>query len=98
MVEIASNKRFRKNQKEKHSGDAANSWYYYTTRFAMPIYDNELKTGNYNIYSGCLVINCTGNGKMYLYDVVDIKKKRVTHSRLSSSQWYKTASFLKEYY
>ncbi len=75
MVEIASNKRFRKNQKEKHSGDAANGWYYYTTRFAMPIYDNELKTGNYNIYSGCLVINCTGNGKMYLYDVVDIKKE-----------------------
>ncbi len=75
MVGIASNKRFRENQKEKHSGDAANGWYYYTTRFAMPIYNNDVKTENYNIYSGCLVVNCTGRGKMYLYDLVDIKKE-----------------------
>lgn len=72
MVGIASDKRFRENQKEKHSGDAANGWYYYTTRFAMPVYDNDVKTENYNIYSGCLVVNCTGKGKMYLYDLVDI--------------------------
>lgn len=75
MVEIASEKRFRENRKEKHSGDAANGWYYYTTRFAMPIYNNEVKTENYNIYSACLVVNCTGKGKMYLYDLVNIKKE-----------------------
>lgn len=75
MVGIASDKRFRENRKEKHSGDAANGWYYYTTRFAMPVYDNEVKTEKYNIYSGCLVVNCTGKGKMYLYDLVDIKKE-----------------------
>ena len=75
MVGIASDKRFRENRKEKHSGDAANCWYYYTTRFAMPVYDNDVKTENYNIYSGCLVVNCTGKGKMYLYDLVDIKKE-----------------------
>ena len=33
------------------------------------------ETENYNIYSGCLVVNCTGKGKMYLYDLVDIKKE-----------------------
>lgn len=75
MVGIASDKRFQENRKEKHSGDAANGWYYYTTRFAMPVYDNDVKTENYNIYSGCLVVNCTGKGKMYLYDLVDIKKE-----------------------
>ena len=75
MVGIASDNRFRENRKEKHSGDAANGWYYYTTRFAMPVYDNDVKTENYNIYSGCLVVNCTGKGKMYLYDLVDIKKE-----------------------
>ena len=75
MVGIATDKRFRENQKEKHSGDAANGWYYYTTRFAMPVYDNDVKTENYNIYSGCLVVNCTGKRKMYLYDLVDIKKE-----------------------
>lgn len=63
MVEIASDKRFRENWKEKHSSDAANGWYYYTTRFAMPVYNNNVKTENYNIYSGCLVVNCTGKGK-----------------------------------
>ena len=34
-----------------------------------------MKTENYNIYFGCLVVNCTGKGKMYLYDLVDIKKE-----------------------
>lgn len=29
----------------------------------------------YSIYTGCLVVNCTGKGKMYLYDLVDIKKE-----------------------
>ena len=75
MVGIATDKKFQENRKGKHFGDAANGWYYYTTRFAMPIYDNDVKTENYNIYSGCLVVNCTGKGKMYLYDLVDIKKE-----------------------
>ena len=75
IIQISTNKTFRENRKEKHSGDAANGWYYYTTRFALPVYDNEIKTENYNIYSGCLVVNCTGSGRMYLYDLVDIKKE-----------------------
>lgn len=75
MVEIATGKVFRENHKEKHNTDAANGWYYYTTRFALPIYDNEKRTGEYNVYSGCLVVNCTSAGKMYLYDLVDIKKE-----------------------
>ncbi len=75
MVEIATNKTFRENHKEKHKSDARNGWYYYTTRFALPIYNNEIKTSQYNIYVGCLVVNCTLGEKMYLYDLVDIKKK-----------------------
>ncbi len=75
LIEIATNKTFRENHKEKHSTDARNGWYYYTTRFALPIYDNEKKTNQYNVYTGCLVVNCTLGGKMYLYDLVDIKKE-----------------------
>ena len=86
MVEIATDKVYRENHKEKHSEDAHNGWFYYVTRFAIPLYNNEKKTGEYNVYSACLVVNHAANGKMYLYDVVGIKKKRVTHSRLSSSQ------------
>ena len=75
MIEIAIEKTFRENHKEKRSSDAACGWYYYTTRFALPIYDNEKKTGDYNVYNGCLVVNCTSSGKRYLYDLVDIKKE-----------------------
>lgn len=39
--EIATEKKFRENHKEKHSEDARKSWYYYVTRFAMPLYDNK---------------------------------------------------------
>lgn len=75
MIEIATEKTFRENHKQKHCSDAGNGWYYYTTRFALPIYNNETRTKQYNIYRGCLVVNCTLGGKMYLYDLVDIKKE-----------------------
>ncbi len=75
LVKIASEKKFQENYKEKHSSDAANGWYYYKTRFALPIYSNDSKRNEYNVYSGCLVINCNSEGKMYLYDLVNIKKE-----------------------
>ena len=78
MLEIASEKRFNKNRKEKHSGKAGKGWYYYKTRFAVPIYENENKTNKYNIYSACLLINHADNGKLYLYDLVDIKREAST--------------------
>lgn len=75
MLEIATNKVYRENHKEKHMGDAEKGWYYYITRFALPIYDNEIKTDKYNVYSARIVINFAANGKMFLYDIVDIKKE-----------------------
>jgi hypothetical protein len=75
MVEIASEKTFRPNHKTKHNLEAAGGWYYYKTRFALPIYDTERKTDRYNVYSGCLVANCTARRQLRLYDLVDIKKE-----------------------
>ncbi len=75
MLEIATEKEFHANQKDKHSFMAGKGWYYYKTRFAMPTYDNEIKTDIYHIYSARLLINCTAFGKMYLYDLLDIKKE-----------------------
>ncbi len=75
MIEIATEKVHLENHKDKHSEDAQNGWYYYVTRFALPLYENEKKTGDYNNYTACLVINHAANGKMYLYDIVDIKKE-----------------------
>lgn len=75
MLEIATDKVYRENHKEKHSEDAENGWYYYLTRFALPIYDNDTKTDEYNVYSACIVVNYASNNRMYLYDIVDIKKE-----------------------
>lgn len=75
IVEIAEDKMYSENNKEKHSRNAGKGWYYYTTRFTIPIYDNEKKTEEYVIYSARIVVNHARNGKMYLYDLVDIKKE-----------------------
>ena len=78
MLEIATEKRFSENHKSKHSVDAEKGWYYYTTRFAMPTYENNRKRNVYNIYSACLLINHTKYGKMYLCDLADIKREAST--------------------
>lgn len=75
MVEIATRKRFVENKEEKHKKDAKNGWYYFTTRFALPLYIDEKKSEEYNIYSACLLINYAKNEKLYLYDLVDIQKQ-----------------------
>ncbi len=75
MIEIATEKDFRENYKEKHEGDAGKGWYYYRTRFALPVYENETRTKEYNEYSAILVVNCTLKGRMYLYDLVDVNKE-----------------------
>ena len=72
--------------KEKHSQDAQKGWYYYHTRFALPLYNNKNKTEEYNVYTACLVINCASNGKLYLYDIVDIKKEASNPLKTENSQ------------
>lgn len=78
LLEIATEKCFRENHKEKHLVDAGNGWFYYATRFALPVYENSVKTDIYNVYSARLLINCNKFGKMYLYDLIDIKKEAST--------------------
>ncbi len=78
MIEIATNKKYSINKKEKHAELAQKGWYYFKTRFAIPVYDNDIKTEYYNIYSGCLVVNHSQYGKLYFYDLVDIKKEAST--------------------
>lgn len=58
--------------------DAKGGWNYYMVRFALPVYDNNRKTEEYNVYMGRLVVNRTQDGKLYLYDLVEIKKEAST--------------------
>ena len=76
LIQIASNKRFQENLKGKHSIDAKKGWYRYTVRFALPVYNRkgELKSSNY--FRIELLIRHAKDGKLYLYDLVNIKKER----------------------
>ena len=75
MIEIATNGEHTPNKKEKHNIDAANGWYKYTTRFALPVYGINGNIERYNVFRGFMIIRHDKNGKKYLYDVIKIKKE-----------------------
>lgn len=78
LLKNASGKSFHENKKDKHHHRAEKGWYYYTTRFGLPLYENESKTDKYQVYSARLLVNHASNGKLYLYDLVGIKKEAST--------------------
>lgn len=77
LIVTAGNKRYQENQNEKHYQDAEKGWYRYTVRFALPVYDDngELKSSNY--FRIELLIRHANDGKLYLYDLVNIKKLKI---------------------
>lgn len=75
IIEIATSKTVEENKKEKHSRNAKNGWYRYDTRFALPVYGESGEVERYNVFSARLLIRHAASGKMYLYDVFEIKKE-----------------------
>ncbi len=75
MIEIAASKTYEDNRKNKHSRQAKNGWYRYDTRFALPVYSENGEIERYNVFSARLLIRHASSGKMYLYDVLEIKKE-----------------------
>lgn len=75
LIEVASNKRYQENMKEKHTKDAKNGWYRYTSNFALPVYDEDGNTLRYNVFRIEMLVRHAKDGKMYLYDMVNIKKR-----------------------
>ena len=75
MIEIATTKVGEENRKDKYSRNAKNGWYRYDTRFALPVYDDYGEVERYNVFSARLLIRHASSGKMYLYDVMEIKKE-----------------------
>lgn len=65
--------------KGKHNVDAKFGWYRFTTRFALPVYNND--TGDlerFNIFRIEMLIRHAADGNLYLYDMVNIKKETST--------------------
>lgn len=76
MIEISTGRYFRENNKGKHNWSARNGWYRYDTYFALPVYGDNEDIERYNVFHASLIIRHANDGKMYLYDILDIKKKR----------------------
>lgn len=68
IVESASNPVWRKNEKPKHSKDAARGWRYYDAAWLI----ND--KGNYSLYQGTLNVRMDINGKDYVYEVNNINE------------------------
>ena len=75
LIESAAGKEYRENTKIKHSKDAKFGWYRYTSRFALPVYKESGEVEGYNVFKVIMVVRHAQDGKLYLYDLVNIKKE-----------------------
>ena len=78
LIEIAAGKRHTENYKEKHMEDAMYGWYRYESRFALPVFNGVGEIERYNVFNVIMVIRHAKDGKMYLYDIMNIKKETST--------------------
>ena len=86
MLLLAENGEWRENVKPKHVKDAMNGWYRYDTEFAVPILDAKKTVDHYTVYGGTLLIRNDADGKSYLYDLLDIEKKKVISAASFSAE------------
>lgn len=75
LLEIADNKRHRDNSDERHIRNAKYGWYRYDSRFALPVYGEKGEVQRYNLFCATMLIRYSSDGKLYLYDILDIKKE-----------------------
>lgn len=75
MIGIASGKHFEENRKGKHSRDAKYGWYRYESRFALPVFGEDGAAWRYNVFHVLMLVRHAKDEKMYLYDIMEIKKE-----------------------
>ena len=75
IIEIATQKSHKDNFKEKHNKNAKYGWYRYESRFALPVYDSLGEIERYNVFQVVMIVRHAEDGKMYLYDIMNIKKE-----------------------
>lgn len=78
LIQIADNKTEFPDYDRKHRNKAKNGWYRYDTRFGIPVYSELGEIERYNIFRARMLVRCDENNKLYLYDVVQIKKETST--------------------
>ncbi|SDB31098.1 hypothetical protein SAMN02910298_01538 [Pseudobutyrivibrio sp. YE44] len=75
LLSIATGKFHRENTAKKHLRDAKYGWYRCDSRFALPVFADDGKVERYNLYHASMLIRHANDNKLYLYDVIDIKKE-----------------------
>ena len=75
LIEISSNKSEAPDYDQKHGNKAKYGWYRYDTRFGIPVYNEENVLDRYNIFKARILVRRDKDGKIYLYDIVTIKKE-----------------------
>lgn len=50
----------------------------------MPVTNEQGEIVEYNVYQAVLIVRCSADEKLYLYDIQNIKKKRDTHHGLEN--------------
>lgn len=50
-------------------------WYRYESRFALPMFNEVGEIERYNVFNVIMVIRHAKDGKMYLYEIMNIKKE-----------------------
>lgn len=78
IIRIATEKEYKENYKEKHNKDAKYGWYKYISRFALPVYGDREEIERYNVFRVVMIVRHAENEKMYLYDIMNIKKETST--------------------
>ena len=59
--------------------DAKYGWYSYVTRFALPVYGENGDIERYNVFRAILLVRHAEDKRLYLYDIMKIKKETSTH-------------------
>ena len=75
LIKIAANLTYSPNMDKKHESDAPNGWYRTTVRFTVPISDDKGCIIGRNYYRARMIIRCSADRKLFLYDIIDIKKE-----------------------
>ena len=78
IIKIATNKAHKDNFKEKHNRDVKYGWYRYESRFALPVFSSGQEIAYYNVFRVIIIVRHAEDGKMYLYDIMNIKKETST--------------------
>ena len=92
LIRAAFNKRYKRNMAVKHQRDAKYGWYRFNIKFALPVLDEKGEVMRYNVFCAELLLRHSENQKLYLYDLINIKKETGTPLELPEPCGKKLAS------